>query len=160
MQIILFILFNPARSAMFFKSPSGWLFIEHTVRFFSIEDWLFIEIVRHVVRSGLSSWMRKTCFQAAMPASMTTGCNPANNRFLFSFPAGVCALILRIIRLKNVIFFYLFAWTDFRLWEQALPSALHPCKSVFCQKKENHSIKSSPRRRKSHPVLRVFAIKT
>ena len=68
---------------------SGWLFIEHAVRFFSIEDWLFIEIGRHGVRSGLSSWMRKTCFQATMPASMTTGCNPANNRFLFSFPAGV-----------------------------------------------------------------------
>ena len=62
---------------------------------------LFIEIVRHAVRSGLSSWMRKTCFQATMTASMTTGCNPANNRFLFSFPAGVCALIFKNNQIKK-----------------------------------------------------------
>ena len=56
---------------------SGWLFLKHAVRFFSATQWrIFIEIGRHAVRSGLSSWMRKTCFQAAMLASMSIGCNP------------------------------------------------------------------------------------
>ena len=31
--------FHPARSAMFFKSPSAWLFIKHAVRFFSATQW-------------------------------------------------------------------------------------------------------------------------
>ncbi len=65
---------------------SGWLFPKHAVRFFSATQWrIFIEIGQHVVRSGLSSWMRKTCFQAAMSASMAIGCNPQTNRFFILF---------------------------------------------------------------------------
>ena len=31
--------FSQAHSVMFFKSPSGWLFIKHAVRFFSATQW-------------------------------------------------------------------------------------------------------------------------
>ena len=81
---------------MFFKSPSGWLFIKHEVRFFSATQWrIFIEIGRHGVRSGLPVWMRKTCFQAAIPASMAIGRNPQIYRFLFSFSHGSLSLIIK-----------------------------------------------------------------
>ena len=81
---------------------SGWLFLKHAVRFFSATQWrIFIEIGRHGVRSGLPVWMRKTCFQAAMPASMSIGCNPQANRFLFSFFHGSMSLIYKNNQIKK-----------------------------------------------------------
>ena len=41
--------------------------------------------------------MKKTCFQAAMSASMAIGCNPQTNRFLFSFLYEALSL-LRMFR--------------------------------------------------------------
>ena len=81
-------------------NPSALLFIKHAVRFFSATQWrIFIEIGRHGVRSGLSSWMRKTCFQAAMSASMAIGCNPQTNRFLFSFLYEALSLLRMFIKI-------------------------------------------------------------
>ena len=84
--------------------PFGWLFIECSKAecFFSATQWrIFIEIGRHGVRSGLPVWMRKTCFQAAMPASMSIGCNPQANRFLFSFFHGSMSLIYKNNQIKK-----------------------------------------------------------
>ena len=103
--IILFILSiqRAARCSLSVRmacNPSALLFIKHAVRFFSATQWrIFIEIGRHEVRSGLSSWMRKTCFQAAMSASMAIGCNPQTNRFLFSFLYEALSLLRMFIKI-------------------------------------------------------------
>ena len=149
---------------------SGWLFIKHAVRFlpmaknfslgnlnenkfssycshllsfFSATQWrIFIEIGRHAVRSGLSSWMRKTCFPATMTASMTTGCNPANNRFLFSFPAGVCALILKNNQIKKRDYLSYISMYGFQIMRASSPICSPSMQICFLPKQENHSIKN------------------
>ena len=139
---------------MFFKSSSEWLFIKHAVRFFSIEDWLFIEIVRHAVRSGLSSWMRKTCFQAAMPASMTTGCNPANNRFLFSFFHGSLRLIYKNNQIKKRDFLSYISMYGSQIMRASSPICSPSMQICFLPKQENHSIKNGrmlPQKKRNNP---------
>ena len=96
---------------------------------------LFIEIVRHAVRSGLSLWMRKTCFQATMTASMTTGCNPANNRFLFSFFYGSLSLIYKNNQIKKRDFLLFICMNGFQIMRASSPICSPSMQICFLPKK-------------------------
>ena len=49
--------FHPARSAMFFKSLSGWLFLKHAVRFFpDCKSGFFLRGYSHSARMDFHGW--------------------------------------------------------------------------------------------------------
>ena len=122
---------------------SGWLFLKHAVRFFSATQWrIFIEIGRHAVRSGLSLWMRKTCFPATMTASMTTGCSPANNRFLFSFLHGSLSLNYKNNQIKKRDFLSYISMYGSQIMRASSPICSPSMQICFLPKQENPSIKN------------------